>query len=268
MLSIGQFSKLSKISVKTLRYYDKIGLLKPAMISPSSYRYYTEAQLETVRLIAMYKEAGLSNDLITRLLGGAEDNTPLLEYQKRLLEDREREIKKALSCLNTLLGGGEKQSYTATVKEVEKRLVYCSRGYITSVLYIHDFIKASAEELARSNPDVKLSEPDYCCVIYPDDGYRESNIFIEYAQSVDRYGKNTSMLTFKEIEPITAVSVLHHGGYDNLRDAYLFAVRWAKEHGYVLAGEPRERYINGVWNRNHVSEWLTELQLPVEKEKG
>ena len=84
MLSIGQFSKLSKISVKTLRYYDKIGLLKPAMISPSSYRYYTEAQLETVRLIAMYKEAGLSNDLITRLLGGAEDNTPLLEYQKRL----------------------------------------------------------------------------------------------------------------------------------------------------------------------------------------
>ncbi|MBO5653686.1 MAG: MerR family DNA-binding transcriptional regulator, partial [Clostridia bacterium] len=52
LLRIGQFSKLGKITVKTLRYYDKIGLLKPAMIdSSSSYRYYTVEQLKTLHLI-------------------------------------------------------------------------------------------------------------------------------------------------------------------------------------------------------------------------
>ena len=65
MLRIGAFSKLAKISIKSLRYYDKIGLLKPVMIdSVTQYRYYAIEQLETVRLIAMYKDAGLSNEMI------------------------------------------------------------------------------------------------------------------------------------------------------------------------------------------------------------
>ena len=54
MLRIGQFSKLARTTVKTLRYYDQIGLLKPAMIDADSrYRYYTEDQLETVRQISL-----------------------------------------------------------------------------------------------------------------------------------------------------------------------------------------------------------------------
>ena len=70
-------------------------------------------------------------------------------------------------------------------------------------------------------------------------------------------------LKFKEILPITAVSVLHRGRYERLRDAYLFGVSWAKANGYRLGGEPRERYIHGAWDRADESEWLTELQLPI-----
>ena len=68
---------------------------------------------------------------------------------------------------------------------------------------------------------------------------------------------------FKEMDPITAVSVIHHGKYDTLRDAYLFAVNWARENGCELMGEPRERYIHGAWDRQEESEWVTELQLPI-----
>jgi effector-binding domain-containing protein len=128
---------------------------------------------------------------------------------------------------------------------------------------IHDFIKTCSAELARSNPEVKYSDPDYCCVIYPDDGYRETNIFVEYAQSVDRVGRDTETLKFKELSAVTVVSVMHRGGYESLRDAYLFAVNWARANGYVLHGEPRERYIHGAWDRQEESEWLTELQLPI-----
>ena len=264
MLRIGEFSKLAKISIKALRYYDKIGLLKPAMVdSATQYRYYAEEQLETARLILMYKDAGLSNEMITKLIYKKDDERTLLIYQKRLLTERAEDIRKALSALDVLLGEKVGQRYEVRVKHVESRLVYCCRGYVANVGCIHDFLKTCSAELARSNPEVKYSDPDYCCVVYPDDGYRETNIFVEYAQSVDRVGRDTETLKFKELSAVTAVSVMHRGGYESLRDAYLFAVNWARANGYVLHGEPRERYIHGAWDRQEESEWLTELQLPI-----
>ena len=266
MLRIGEFSKLAKMTVKALRHYDKIGLLKPAVIDQStSYRYYTENQLQTAYLISVYKECGLSNVAILELLQNESARGAVLEYQKRILFDRRAEIERSLATVDSLLEGGG-QSYTASIKHIDGCLVYCCRGYVSGVASIHDFAKTCVEQFSVAYPDIKPSEPDYCCVIYPDDGYRESNIFIEYAQSVERSGEDTAFLKFRELEPITALCVLHRGCYENLREAYLYAVRWAGENGYELCGEPRERYINGSWNKTCVSDWLTELQIPV-KEK-
>ena len=266
MLRIGEFSKLAKISIKALRYYDRIGLLKPAMIdSVTQYRYYSFEQLETVRRISMYKDAGLSNEMILKLLTQNGSGRALLEYQREILMERADEIRRSIAALDDLLGDERGQIYKAVVKHVEKRLVYCCRGYVANADAIHDFVKTCSAELHKSNPDVRFSEPDYCCIIYPDDGYRESNVFIEYAQSVDRVGRDTETLKFKEIEPITAISVIHRGRYDTLRDAYLFAVNWAKSKGYVLDGDPRERYIHGAWDRKEEWEWVTELQLPIKE---
>ena len=266
MFRIGEFSKLAKISIKALRYYDRIGLLKPAWKDAStSYRYYTEEQLTLVALICAYKETGMSVESIMHLIKEEENTQALLEKQRSILLNKQNEIQKMLSELDILIKKCPEQKYTARIVTVEKRLVYYCRGYIASVESIHNFIKSCAAELARTNPDVRLSEPDYCCVIYPDDSYRESDIFIEYAQSVDRYGIENDFLKFKEIEPITAVSVTHYGGYANLRNAYAYAVKWAQENGYTLKGEPRERYIDGAWNQSDVSLWRTELQLPSQK---
>ena len=121
---IGKFSKLAKVSIKTLRYYDKIGLLKPAMIdSVTQYRYYAEEQLESIRLISMYKSAGLSNELILKLINKSGDERALLKYQKQILIERAEEVKKALSTLEVLLGEHTAQRYDATVKKVEKSIV-------------------------------------------------------------------------------------------------------------------------------------------------
>ena len=116
MLRIGEFSKLAKISIKALRYYDKIGLLKPAMIdSATQYRYYAPEQLQTVRLISMYKEAGLSGEMITKLVYQKGDGRALLEYQRQLLTERAAEIQKALGTIELLLGEQEGQRYAASI---------------------------------------------------------------------------------------------------------------------------------------------------------
>src|SRR5258708_9424704 len=69
MFKISEFSQLSQVSVKTLRYYDQLGLLKPAHAdSRTGYRYYTAEQLLRLNRILAFKELGFTLEQITRLL--------------------------------------------------------------------------------------------------------------------------------------------------------------------------------------------------------
>ena len=75
MFKIGEFSRFSQVSVKTLRYYDQIGLLKPAEVDDfTGYRYYSASQLPRINRILALKDLGLSLKQITQLL--EEDMTP------------------------------------------------------------------------------------------------------------------------------------------------------------------------------------------------
>ena len=69
MIRIGDFSKLSRISVKTLRYYDEMGLLKPVEVDPfTGYRLYEYSQLSTLNRILALKDLGFSLEEIGRHL--------------------------------------------------------------------------------------------------------------------------------------------------------------------------------------------------------
>lgn len=65
--TIGKISKLSSISLKTLRYYDEIGLLKPKYVNQeNNYRYYSIEQLTTIDLIELFKSTGISLNVIKK----------------------------------------------------------------------------------------------------------------------------------------------------------------------------------------------------------
>lgn len=69
MFKISAFSRLSRVSLKTLRYYDQIGILKPKMVDPDTgYRYYSADQLLELNRIFIYKELGFTLPQITQLL--------------------------------------------------------------------------------------------------------------------------------------------------------------------------------------------------------
>ena len=81
MLKIGEFSKLSRISIRMLRHYDEIGLLKPAEIDPfTDYRYYREDQLPTAGRIAALKDMGFSLANIIRILEVYDDREQLEKF--------------------------------------------------------------------------------------------------------------------------------------------------------------------------------------------
>ncbi len=266
MLKIGEFSKLSKTTVKTLRYYDKIGLLKPAFVDmETSYRYYNEEQLSVIEQIHAFKSVGLANEDIFKIL---HENAPLneiLSAQKEELSILRNETERQIDGILKLLSQEKEQEYVPTIKTIKEQIVFCSRTYVADISHIRAFILASMQELTRTNPEVSFPDPDYCCVIYPGESFRTNDIFIEYVQSVDRMGKDTPTIKFKTLEETTVVSVTHCGGYETLRNAYISAVSFALENGFEVLPQARERYISGVWNCDDVKKWRTEIQLPIKK---
>ena len=89
MLKIGEFSKLSRISVRMLRHYDEIGLLKPAVIDRfTDYRYYREDQLPTAGRISSLKDMGFPLAEIVKVLAVYEDRERLEQF----FSARQREL--------------------------------------------------------------------------------------------------------------------------------------------------------------------------------
>jgi DNA-binding transcriptional MerR regulator len=94
MFKIGEFSRFSQVTVKTLRYYDEIGLLKPAEVDPfTGYRYYSANQFPRIHCILALKDLGLTLEQIGDLLEG--DLTP--DQIRGILRVRQSEIKQQVA---------------------------------------------------------------------------------------------------------------------------------------------------------------------------
>jgi len=88
---------------------------------------------------------------------------------------------------------------------------------------------------------------------------------VEICEAVTSKGKDGDGIIFKDLSAVTVVSVLHRGAYKNLGKAYAYAMQWVEQNGYMISDHLRESYIDGIWNKDSVDEWLTEIQVPVEK---
>ena len=104
MLSIGEFSNICKVSTKTLRYYDEIGLLKPSEINPENgYRYYAIEQLERMLFINRLKSYSFSLDEIKEFMQSDEKKDDSLyeafTRKKKQLEDELQNYNQLLSQL-------------------------------------------------------------------------------------------------------------------------------------------------------------------------
>ena len=87
-LTIGAVAKAANISVRTLRHYDAIGLLKPASRTESGYRYYTEADLETLHDILTYRALGMALSEISKMLTEpSSGRLSMLSSQKTLIDE-------------------------------------------------------------------------------------------------------------------------------------------------------------------------------------
>ena len=264
MLKIGEFSKLSHLTVKALRFYEKEKLLIPASIDEwTGYRFFKTCQLEDAAKIKAYRQLGLSIDEIKAIYSGMEIRHILSEKAKNLSAQR-KEIDVRLSIINHILEDGE-MKYQITEKVIPAVTVYYSETVLEKYQDIMQWIPTLGAECLRLNPDLKCAEPAYEFCEYLDGEYKDRDIQIRHNEAVTERGIENDIIKFREIPRTKVLSIYHKGPYDRIGEAYAYIMKYAEENGYKASGLARECYIDGIWNKESEEEWLTEIQLPVEE---
>lgn len=268
MYRIGMFSQLGKVTIKTLHHYDEVGLLVPAHVdTETGYRYYSTDQLFQLHEIVALRQMGFSIHEITAIVDG-HDIAEILQQRKVELEQEAQTVTDQLLRLNHYIKKqkeGESMNYQAVIKDIPSCIVFSSRQVVPNYAALMDVVPALGAKVKAANPGLKCAESEYCFNIYHDGEYKESNIDIEICEAVTHKGKESDGFIFKEIPAVTVATVMHKGAYEDLRAAYAYAFKWVEENGYTVAGLPRESYIDGIWNKEDVADWLTELQIPIHK---
>jgi effector-binding domain-containing protein len=284
MFKIGEFSRFSQVTVKTLRYYDQIGLLKPAEIDPfTGYRYYSASQLPRLNRILALKDLGLSLDQIAQLLEG--DLSPdqirgmlrlkQVEIQQQVREEQVR-LARVEGRLKRIEQEGTMPDYDVVLKKVDPQKVVAIRDIAPTYSDQGPFWKELSVYLAQQG--TRAAGPSL--TIYYDTEYRERDVDVETATPIGAPLPSTERIKVRELPGVeTMACVIHQGSYDTLGQAYSALLTWIETNGYRIVGPNREVYLRCPDNDyddpvaygydNYVAddpaEYVTEVQFPVEK---
>lgn len=262
MLKIGEFSKLSQLTVKALRFYEKEGLLLPALVDTwTGYRMYNIEQLSQAARIQFYRKLNLSIAEIKAIQSGCDERI-ILEAKRDTLMQQQAQIQSCLSAITTILKGKE-MPYQVTEKVIPSVIVYYSEVTLPKYSDMMCYIPQIGAECAALNPDLECAVPAYEFCEYLDAEHRETNVKIRHNEAVTAFGKENEHIHFRRLPETKVLSIFHRGHYDAIGAAYAFLMNYAEEKGFSVVGLSRECYIDGIWNKETVEEWLTEIQLPV-----
>ena len=227
MFKIGEFSKLSRISIRMLRHYDEIGLLVPEETDPwTGYRRYAAAQLMTANRITALRGLGFSLAETAALLACWEDRTAM---ETRLLERQVASVRQILPCYDR-----EGDLWHIFVRE-------------TALLHIQD------------------GDPALCISVYHDGEYKEADVDVEIQKTVKGTYPDTEHVKFKTIPPVTVASATFQGPYRQIGEVNQAVASWVEDNGYAFDGLFFNIYHVSPHETRNPEEFVTEVCYPVRK---
>ncbi len=251
---IGEFARLSGVSAKTLRFYDAIGILRPASIDPRTrYRFYVPRQLEELAGIVALKELGAPLAEVRRL---ANSDGPLArkEALEELKERLERSIQTATQSLRWIgaeLEEEEASRHRRSVPVVVKRRPAVAIASVRSKIKSYEEIEVLVRELEQELPKESMASLHgvlwHSCA---DSGQLEGEAFFALRAPV----RKRSVYEVKEL-PAAALACAYSALDDTSAERSYDAIRrWMQVRGYRLAGPKRELLLGP----------MLEIQFPME----
>ncbi len=269
VFTIGQFSRISGFTVKTLRFYHEKGLLVPPCVDDETgYRYYNEASAERARVIAALRELGFSVAEVAEILVHCDDEADLIEYlqrRKTTLEARIRDERKVLSRLNTIISNEREariMADSATFQVEEKTL--------QPMLIAGVRMKGKYSECGKGFGKLGRAVGRYACGkpmnLYYDGEYREDDADMEPCFPIKPAAQESPGISIRELPGGRCVTLVHRGPYDDLGRSYEQVFSYVEQKGYKTLLPSREVYLKGpgMIFRGNPKKYLTEIQILIE----
>ena len=266
MFKIGDFSKLSQVSIKALRLYDRLDLLKPARVDElTGYRYYSACQLPRLHRILVFKELGFSLEQIGHLL----DESISIEQLRKMLQLKQSALQQQIATetdrmlrIETYLNQIEREN-TMTIanvvtKQIEPMLVASIREILPEYVAIGSLYPEIFAYLERQG-----AKPGSCGAIWHDPAYRESDIDSEAIVYLTEKISDNDRVKVYELPGVDRMAcIVHHGSYRTITSSYNLLLKWIEENAYQIVDASRELYIHGGAARDNES-YITEIQFPI-----
>ncbi len=269
MFSIGQFSKITGLTVKTLRFYHEKGLLVPPCIDDETgYRYYNEAAVEKTRGIIALRDLGFSVADIVEIMESCADESDLIEHlrqRKALLGKQIRDQRQMLARLDTIIVK-EREARTMADKatyEVEEKQI---PAMLIAGVRMKGKYSDCGQGFSKLGRSVGRSIQGKPMNLYYDGEYKEDDADMEPFFPVKQSAKESPGISVRQLPGGRFATLLHHGPYEELGRSYekLFSYLQRKELKTVLPS--REVYLKGpgMIFRGNPKKYLTEIQMPIE----
>jgi DNA-binding transcriptional MerR regulator len=273
VFKIGDFSKLSMVSVKALRYYDERGLLKPARVDEfTGYRYYSASQLTRLNRILAMKDMGLSLEQIALLLD--KELTPdqirgmlrlkQVELHQQLAEGQAR-LTRIEAWLQTFEQEVTMPAYDVVLKKVTPLQVVQIHGVAPSMEQIGPTLNRLFDQVLGYISQHGATPVGPSITLYYDTEFCERDISVGACMSFEgrlNDGEQAKVVELPAVE--TMASVIHHGSFSTIQQAYGAILQWIEANGYHISGPNRE--LNLEYERGgDEAKFVTEIQFPVEK---
>lgn len=270
MLRIGDFSRLSRVSIRMLRYYDETGLLKPDKVDDfAGYRYYSEEQLIKAGKINALKDMGFGVNAIADILKS--DNPgeieQIFQIQKDKLLEEADAISRRIQFLDTALERlrkDEMMKYDCIVKQMPERYVASVRKVIPKYEEEGRLWHILFSETAK----LGMTPCGSAMAKFHDKEYKERDVDVEVQIEVKGHYKNMENVVFFT-EPETMVaSTVFQGSYDQFPDVYASLAAWVFENGYEFAGPMMDVYHVSPHETQNPDEFVTEVCCPIQKRQN
>jgi DNA-binding transcriptional MerR regulator len=270
MFSIGDLARHGRVSVRMLRHYDAIGLLRPAHVDPmSGYRSYEAGQLSRLNRIVALKELGFSLDQVGSILDdkvSAEELRGMLRLRRAELRSQIATDTARLTQVEARLQIIEREGAMPSEDIQVKRLPGVRVAELTAVAAsfepasISPVIGPLYEELMARLGRAGVT-PTGQAIAYYEDSPDGEGILVHASipVNVERDGGHDfAIVDLPVVEQ--AATIVHRGSMDDVMSTVQTLARWIDANGHRSAGYNRELYLNISAD---TAEWVTELQEPI-----
>ncbi|MFG2904110.1 MerR family transcriptional regulator [Kitasatospora sp. NPDC048286] len=272
MLNIGDFASHGRVSVRMLRHYDAIGLLRPARVDPvSGYRFYEASQLARLNRVIALKELGFTLQQVRAVLDERVDPAEL----RGMLRLRRAQLAEAIAAdelrlarvearLRTIESEGTMSAHDVVVKPVPSVRVAQLSGVAASYEPedIGPVIGPLFGELCGRLAEAGIEATGPSVAHYQDapegNGAVLVLVGIPVGSSVRPGAHDFEVLDLPPIEE--AATIVHRGSMDEVLGSSQELARFIEQNGYRSAGYARELYLECPEDQ---AGWVTELQEPV-----